>query len=57
MYHTLQAGDVVLADANFDDYFIACELRQFGVDLIAHAKYARAGSQLTQSGPEGEILV
>ena len=57
MYHTLQPGDVVLADANFDDYFIACELRQLGIDLVAHAKYERAGSQLTQSGPEGEILV
>ncbi len=57
MYHTLQAGDVVLADANFDDYFIACELRQLGIDLVAHAKYERAGSQLTKSGPEGEILV
>jgi len=48
---------VVLADANFDDYFIACELRQLGIDLVAHAKYERAGSQLTKSGPEGEILV
>ncbi len=57
MYHTLQPGDVILADANFDDYFIACELRQLGIDLVAHAKYERAGSQLTQSGPEGEILV
>src|SRR6478735_6076755 len=28
MYDTLQPGDVVVADALFDDYFIACELRQ-----------------------------
>ncbi len=48
MYHTLQPGDVILADANFDDYFIACELRQLGIDLVAHAKYERAGSQPEQ---------
>jgi hypothetical protein len=28
MYDTLKPGDVVLADALFDDSFIACELRQ-----------------------------
>ena len=28
MYDTLKPGDVVLADALFDDYFIACELAQ-----------------------------
>src|SRR5262249_23992424 len=27
MYDTLQPGDVALADALFDDYFLACELR------------------------------
>jgi hypothetical protein len=56
MYKTFKAGDVVLLDSLFDDYFLACELRQLGVDLVAHAKYARAGSELRQSGPEGEIL-
>ena len=56
MYKTFKAGDVVLLDSLFDDYFLACELRQLSVDLVAHAKYARAGSELRQSGPEGEIL-
>ena len=28
MYDTLKPGDVVLADALFDDYFIVWELRQ-----------------------------
>ena len=28
MYDTLKPGDVILADALFDDYFIACELRR-----------------------------
>ena len=37
MYDTLKPGDVVLADALFDDYFIACELCQRGIDIVAHA--------------------
>ena len=44
MYDTLKPGDVVLADALFDDYFIACELRNRGIDLVAHAQYERTGS-------------
>jgi hypothetical protein len=28
LYDSLGPGNVVLADALFDDYFIACELRQ-----------------------------
>ena len=39
MYDTLKPGDVVLADALFDDYFIACELRQRGIELVARAQY------------------
>ena len=31
MYDTLKPGDVVLADALFDDYFIACELCNRGI--------------------------
>jgi hypothetical protein len=48
---------VVLADSNFDDYFIACELCQRGIDLVTRAKYARTGSRIAYSGPEGDILV
>jgi hypothetical protein len=57
MYNTFKPGDVVLADANFDDYFIACELCQRGIDIVARAKYARTGSRIAQSSPEGDILV
>src|SRR4051812_2329333 len=39
MYDTLRPGDVVLADALFDNYFLACELRDRGIDLVARAKY------------------
>jgi hypothetical protein len=57
MYDTLKPGDVVLADALFDDYFIACELCDRGVDLVAHAQYERTGSWAAESRPDGDILV
>ena len=41
-------GDVVLADALFDNYFLACELREHGIDLVARVKHKRAGSQKLQ---------
>ena len=57
MYDTLKPGDVVLADALFDDYFIACELCQRGIDIVARAQYERTGSWIAQSRPDGDILV
>jgi hypothetical protein len=57
MYHTLKPGDVVLADALFDDYFIACELCNRGIDLVARAQYERTGSWAAESRPDGDILV
>ena len=45
MYDALKPGDVVLADALFDNYFLVCELRERGIDLVARAKYQRVGSQ------------
>ena len=57
MYGTLGPGDVVLADALFDDYFIACELRQRGVELVARAQYQRVGTQTVRSGPDGDVIV
>jgi DDE family transposase len=56
MYDTLKPGDVVLADALFDDYFIACELRNRGIDLVAHAQYERTGSCVAESRPDDDIL-
>ena len=38
MYDALQPGDVVLADALFDNYFLAHELRQRGVELVARVQ-------------------
>jgi len=57
MYDTLRPGDVVLADALFDNYFLVCDLRQRGIDLVARAQYQRVGSQTAESGPGGDILV
>jgi hypothetical protein len=58
MYPTLKPGDVVVGDALFDDYFIACELRQRGVDIVARAQYARQSVQRKERyGPDDELLV
>jgi hypothetical protein len=57
MYDTLRPGDVVLADALFDNYFLACELRGRGVDLVAHAQYRRVGTRTVRSGPGGDVLL
>jgi hypothetical protein len=57
MYDSLQPGDVVVADALFDNYFIACELRQRGVELVVRIQAERVGSQTLQSRPDGDIIV
>jgi Transposase DDE domain len=57
MYDTLRPGDVVLADALFDNYFLACELRDRGIDLVVRAQYDRVNSQTVRSGPGGDVLV
>src|SRR5438270_1908225 len=57
MYDSLRPGDVLLADALFDNYFLVCELRRRGIDLVARAQYERVGSQVLQARPDGEILV
>jgi hypothetical protein len=57
LYDMLKPGDVVLADALFDDYFIAWELRQRGIELIARAQYQRVDTQTVQSGPDGDVIL
>ena len=57
MYDTLKPGDVVLGDALFDDYFIACDLCQRGIDIVARAQYERVGSWAAESRTDGDILV
>jgi hypothetical protein len=57
MYGSLQPGDVVVADALFDNYFLACELRQRGIELVARVQAERVGSRTEQSGPDGDVIV
>jgi len=57
MYDSLSPGDVVLADALFDNYFIACELRQRGIDLVTRVQAERVGSRTVESRPDGDIIV
>ena len=57
MYGLLCPGDVVLADALFDNYFLACELRQLGVDLVARVQAERVGSRTVESRPDGDVLL
>jgi hypothetical protein len=57
MYDSLSPGDVVLADALFDNYFLACESRRLGIDLVARVQAERVGSQTVENRPDGEIIV
>src|SRR3954454_4025009 len=57
LYDALKPGDVVLADALFDNYFLACELRQRGIELVARVQAERVGSRTVQPRPDGDIIL
>jgi Transposase DDE domain len=57
MYDSLSPGDVVVADALFDNYFLACELRWRGIELVARVQAERVGTCTIESGPDGDIIV
>src|SRR6516164_8525595 len=57
MDDSLKPGDVVLADALFDNYFLICDLRDRGIDVVARAQYQRVGSQVVESRPDGDIIL
>jgi hypothetical protein len=57
MYDSLRPGDVVVADALFDNYFLACELRQRGVELVARVAAERVGTRAVASGPDGDLIL
>ncbi len=57
MYGSLSPGDVVVADALFDNYFLACEFRQRGIELVARVQAERVGSRTVQSRPDGDLIV
>ena len=56
MYDVLSPGDVVLADALFDNYFLACELRERGIELVARVQAERVGSRTVESRPDGDVI-
>jgi hypothetical protein len=56
-YGSLSPGDVVVADALFDDYFLIWELRQRGIDVVTRAQCRRVGTQTVRSGPDGDVIV
>jgi Transposase DDE domain len=57
MYDSLRPGDVILADALFDNYFVACELRERGIELVVRIQAERVGSQTVESRPDGDIIL
>jgi Transposase DDE domain len=57
MYSALSPGDVIVADALFDNYFLACELRQRGIELVARVQAERVGSRTLESRPDGDVIV
>jgi hypothetical protein len=57
MYDALSPGDVVVADALFDNYFLACELRQRGIELVTRVQAERVGSRTVESRPDDDVIV
>src|SRR6516162_3147392 len=57
MYGALKPGDVVLADALFDNYFLACELRRRGIELVARVQAERVGSRTVEGRPDGDVIL
>jgi hypothetical protein len=57
LHDALAPGDVVGADALFDNYFLAWELRQRGIDLVARVRAERVGSRTVANRPDGDIIV
>jgi hypothetical protein len=57
MYGSLSPGDVVVADALFDNYFLACEFRQRSIELVARVQAERVGSRTVESRPDGDVII
>jgi hypothetical protein len=57
MYDSFSPGDVIVADALFDNYFVACELHQRGIELVARVQAERVGSRMLESRPDGDVIV
>lgn len=57
LYGALSPGDVVVADALFDNYFLAYELRQRGIELVARVQAERVGTRTVERRPDGDVIV
>jgi hypothetical protein len=57
MYDALSPGDVVLADALFDNYFLASALRERGIELVARVQAERVGSRTVESRTDGDVIL
>ena len=57
IYDSQSPGDVVVADALSANYFLACELRWRGIELIARVQANRVGSRTVESGSDGDIII
>jgi hypothetical protein len=57
MYDALKPGDVIVADALFDNYFLACELRGRGIELVARVQAERVGSRTVESRRDGDVIL
>src|SRR5262249_39342373 len=57
MYGSLSRGDVVLADALFDNYFIACELRRLGAGLGARVEGEGGGGPAVEGRADGDVIL
>ncbi len=47
----------LVADALFDNYFLACELRWRGIELVARVQAERVGSRTVESRSDGDIIL
>jgi len=57
MYGSLSLGDVVVADALFDNYFLIWELRERGIDIVARVQAERVGTVMVECRPDGDVIV
>jgi hypothetical protein len=57
MYGSLGRGDVVVADALFDNYFLIWELRERGIDIVAREQAERVGTVTVERRSDGDLIV
>src|SRR3954464_4573971 len=56
MYGSLGRGDVVAADALFDNYFLIWEVREMGIDVVAREQAERVGTMTVERRPDGDLV-